>query len=92
LFVNLLQKQNIAHSCRAAVSAAARFSQPCYTKYITASTARVWFSSCTVAYRCTHAGNVAHLLCSQRSSPLSYTIVVSVADFLQPICLLQTPL
>ena len=87
---NLLYHKS-CHSCRAAVTAAARFLQLCYTKYITAPTARICFSSCTVAYRCTHAGHVAHMLCSQRNSPLSCTIVVSVADFLQPICLLQTP-
>jgi len=50
------------------------------------STATTWSSSCTVAYRYTDAGDVAHLLCSQRSSSLSYAIVVSVAKFLQLVC------
>ena len=85
------EKQDITYCTTRAVTAAARFSQLCYTKYVTAPTARVCLSSCTVAYRCTHAGHVARMLCSQCSSPLSCTIVVSVADFLQPICLMQTP-
>jgi len=46
-------------------------------KSTAASTATMWFSSCTVAYRCTHAGNDAHLLWSQRSSSLSCQIVVT---------------
>lgn len=81
--------------CRSTISKKHAQAQSLQThKYTTASRATIWFSSCAVAYRSTHAGNVAHLLWIRRSSSHSYEVIVSDTQLLQPntICLLLIPM